>query len=145
MPKRKENLVLKPMDDEVIAYDPETQLAFCLNRTAASVLENCEVETSVQTLLGHVGDAPGSKELLELTLNELASQGLITGHVSSGLSRRSFLAKWGKVAAALPLVAMVSVPTPAAAASGVQDFADGLSFDGDLPTEDPIPGTGDNP
>ena len=118
MPNRKDNLDWNALGDELMIYDTETEVAYCLDPLAARVFQACDGHTRK----AHVAKEllPGTEcagDLLEVTLSELHQQGLLKERVRGALSRRSFLAKWGAAAATLPIIASISAPAPGHALS----------------------------
>jgi len=153
MPKTKEGLSFHDVGKEVIVYDSEQEMAYCLNPTAAQVIKLCDGETSLQDARTRLEPSPAADDLLSLSLRVLSSNKLLADSPVSTMDRREFLAKWGKVAIALPLVAMISAPLPAAAQSGgggggapdpgVQGSGDASGNPGS-PENAPDPSTGDD-
>lgn len=120
MPQRKAALVFSQVGDELLVFDPHNHQVHSLNASAAEVFRACD------------GSCLGMAEALELdtvalAVTEFQKLGLLEESDSPPLGRREFLARWGKVAA-LPVIATVALPQPAAASSG-------CTFDcGDDPT-----------
>jgi len=132
-PLARADLLTEEVEDEMLVYDEEHDLACRLNRTAAVTWRACDGERSVSDLVGVLAEEVGDladEDLVLVTLDSLAEQGLIeSGYeqrevTASKLSRRRFIRRVGVVsaaAAALPLVQSIVAPVPAAAVSG--DFA----------------------
>jgi hypothetical protein len=127
---RTEGLLTEELDDELLAYDEQRQLAFRLNPTAAAVWQNSDgrrtVADLVDVLRAAIGDV-ADEDLVMVTLDQLVEQGLIeSGYMhrdpgEAGVSRRRFIRRAGVVGAvalALPVVESIVAPTPAAAQSG---------------------------
>lgn len=119
-PKRRvEGLITKQLDGETLIYDLETHQATCLNALAEAVLNDCDGALSVQAL----GEIHGV-EAANAALRKLSKAGLLQkGYAApKGPNRREAMrqiaggARLAAVAAA-PVVATISVPTAAQAAS----------------------------
>lgn len=128
MPKAVTDLLVTAVGEELLLYTQEHNEAICLNSTAALVFQACDGETARETVAERLAPGEAGEALLDIALGDLAARGLIPQQKQSGMSRRHFLHKWGTVAAALPLVAAVATPLPAAAAS--VDALSGLPGDG---------------
>ena len=101
-----------------MVYDTEHEVAYCLNSVAGDVLLACDGQSSKEVVIGQLGDSAHAADLLETTLTELQERGLLKASPREGFSRRSFLARWGAVAAALPIIASIQAPQEAHAQSG---------------------------
>ncbi|MCA9791927.1 MAG: hypothetical protein KC910_09035 [Candidatus Eremiobacteraeota bacterium] len=120
MPRRRVDLVWSQASEELVVFDPHRQQVHSLSATAAKVFKACD--GSVLAL-----DNAQERDAVELALAEFHNLGLLEEDPRAGLSRRTFLARWGKLAA-LPVITSVILPRPAAALSG-------CTFDcGDDPT-----------
>lgn len=104
-PEIRPDLVITPLEQETLVFDPETSLVHLLDETTSQTLrrlqEGQELDDSDQESLG---------------LEELARLGLLRGGLEQAISRRAALARLAKVAA-VPAVLSVLAPIPAAAAS----------------------------
>lgn len=129
MPLAKPHLERTPLGDELIVFDPQTELTICLNQTAATILSHCDGKTKKQLVAERLGEAQFRDDLLELTLSELARKQLLATNMEPTLTRRDFLARWGATAALIPLVASIQTPAAAQAVSpgggGVDGGPDG--------------------
>ena len=127
VPPARKKLLLLELEDEVLMYDSERNVAHCLNRTAGLVWKHCDGRTSVDEILHMLQD--GSHSPVDQTVVWLALEQLNKAHLleepipprdlkSKGLSRRDLIRKLGMASAvALPLVTSVLAPTAAHAAS----------------------------
>jgi len=122
-PRACSGVVVRPVGDEVVVYDPDTFTAHCLNRTAAIVLRTADGERSVtaiaRVLALEVGTQP-DEDVVWATLELLAAAKLIEPNPArpTSPSRRHALRQMGLGAAVLaPIVASLVVPTPAQAAA----------------------------
>ncbi len=124
---RKEGLVIKEVDDEVLIYDLARDQAHCLNASAARIWRLCDGKSSVDQLaitLGRDSDAQPDANLILLGLQDLQRNHLLeiensTSHalIAQGMSRREAVRRIGIGAAiALPLVISISAPTAVQAA-----------------------------
>jgi hypothetical protein len=124
---RNADLLTEELDDELLVYDQNQDVACRLNRTAALVWRNANGERSisdlVEVLRAEVGDL-ADEDLVLVTLDRLNEQGLIeSGFVrrdadTARLSRRRFIRRVGVVgsaALALPVVQSIVAPSLAAA------------------------------
>jgi len=138
---RTADLLTEEVDDELLVYDEDRDLACRLNRTSAIVWRACDGERTVTDLLRLLADELGGvadEDLVLMTLDHLAEHGLIeSGYEqrelsASKLSRRRFIRRVGVVsaaAAALPLVQSIVAPAPAAAFSlGYYLYVDSGTF-----------------
>lgn len=122
---RKRDLIVKELQDEVMAYDSERNKAYCLNQTSAMIWKNCDGKTTVsemtQALRGV--DSSINDSVVWLALRQLESDGLLEETVAApaemaGLTRKDVIKKFGLAAAIVPLIAALAAPTPAKAWSG---------------------------
>lgn len=134
-------LVVQQVGDETLVYDQQRHMAFCLNRIAAAVWNQCDgqqdatqIAEKVTVLLAH----PVSTDIVEFALTQLSNDSLLQVLVAAlppvevaGISRRSLIARAGAGAVMLlPVVAAISAPRAAQAYSGGVD----------LPQDDPSRG-----
>lgn len=117
------------LDDELLVFDEQRQLACRLNRTAALVWENCDGERDVAELVEVLHDELGEladEDLVMVTLDRLDEHGLLkSGYIQRSadearFSRRRFIRRVGVVgtaALALPVVQSIVAPASAAAQS----------------------------
>jgi coenzyme PQQ synthesis protein D (PqqD) len=69
MLRRREGLSERALPDELVLYDPETDKAYLLNRSAAAIWDLCDGERSMPELAAELaGGVPG-----EILLQEVAS------------------------------------------------------------------------
>lgn len=118
MPKRREDLELTELESESVCYVPGRGEGLFLNDTATLVLKHCDGKTDRSAVVQRLGteDQKAGEDLLALTLAELEQQDLLLGSPGQTLSRSDFLRKW-TVAAALPLISVITLPSPAQAQS----------------------------
>ena len=142
---RREGIISKQSDGELLVYDRTRDQAHCLNASAAAIWKLCDGRTSVPEIARRLGVADGSKHLAgggrRSPVDSQASQGIDEQVVWLGLdelrrkhlletapawpqtgihsmSRREAVRRIGLGAAiALPLVATIISPTPAQAAT----------------------------
>lgn len=121
---RKDGLVVQEMPDEVLVYDLDDNKAFCLNPTAASIWKSCDGHRSVADIASALEggrDREAKENIVWLALDQLREKGLIEAGLESrfkGQTRREVLKKVGlATAVALPVVAMLSFPSTALAAT----------------------------
>ena len=121
---RKDNLVVEPLEDELLVYDITTDEAHCLNASAALVWQNCDGQTSLSQLVKLVEQRlrlPAGGDVTSLALQQLSRKGLLTERLCSTtpalISRRSLIRSLGLAAGSLPLIISIVSPTPAQAAT----------------------------
>lgn len=120
MPKRVEGLVVEHLGAESLVFDPKTKQVHVLNPTTAFVLERCDGRKERGTAARDLEQrfvSRGGADLVAMALAELQKAGVIVADKQEAPSRREFAVRWGKVAAALPIVASIVAPTPAMAGS----------------------------
>jgi Coenzyme PQQ synthesis protein D (PqqD) len=128
LPKaRQDGLLAEEVDDELVVYDRETHRAHRLNRTARSVWQACDGQTTVGELSTRLQDelelTTADEDLVWLTLRDLEQAKLLEESqtpppAGNGVSRRQLVHRLGLVgglAALLPVVQTMRVPTPAQA------------------------------
>ena len=49
-PKRREGLIERELQEELMLYDPETDRAFLLNRTSAAIWDLCDGQNTAQEI-----------------------------------------------------------------------------------------------
>lgn len=137
---RRDDIVTREIDGELLIYDCVRDKAHCLNETAAAIWKHCDGKTSpgeiAESLTKEKNGATGEaviavgesivwlgldelrrKHLLKETSNwPLIASGFQSGNGKSMLSRREAIRRIGLGAAiALPVVATITAPTPAQA------------------------------
>lgn len=117
--------VATDMGDELLVYHFATGEASLLNPTAASIFRACGSRERIDEVCQNLtSDQPLARELLWMSLNQLQGKRLIVNRpLPDDITRRAFLSRWGKLAAALPVIVSVASPTPARAASCLADQA----------------------
>lgn len=119
---RADELVVRDMDGEVLVYDLNRDEAITLNLFAAAVWRACDGITTVAGLLAKLqAQMPGdvvSEVAIWRALDMLSRCDLLQEPVIAPVShvRRDMIKALG-IAAAVPIVSMIVVPTPAQAAS----------------------------
>ena len=122
---RKDELIVKEVDDELLVYDKQTDEAHCLNNTAAQVWRNCDGEKSIADIQVSVENEVGKQvdeELVWLALDQLERSKLLdrvppTAPILSGMNRRQLMRTIGLTAAAIPLVTSIVAPSAVSATS----------------------------
>lgn len=113
---RQTGLIIEELPDEVLVYDSDRDRALCLNRTAALVWKHCDGKTTsthMARLLEQEFQITEGDEVVSLALEQLEKSHLLTGKTrahASGLSRRELIGRIG-VAAAVPVISLILVPT----------------------------------
>jgi hypothetical protein len=122
---RKENLIVKEVDGEVLVYDLKNDKAHCLNQTAARIWQYCDGRRSIAEiaeLMSTPGNTPVADAVVLLALDQLQKFALLeTKHepVSelAGMNRRELVRRIGIGALALPIIISITAPTASAQGS----------------------------
>lgn len=117
LPRKFDDLQVTVVGDELLVYNPRTNLAHCLNSTATRVFHLCDGETSWSAAIERLGGDEHSGELLQVSLRLLNDKELLIPLAMDTISRRTFIERWGRAVAVLPVVATILTPKPAAAMS----------------------------
>lgn len=121
---RKDKLLSRQLDDDLLIYDVERYKAHCLNPTAALVFSLCDGERSEDELAKAVGERLGVDDpqpLVQLALAQLDRARLLErsgpARPPSGVSRRRLLQ--GAAAVLLPAITSLMAPEAASAGSSI--------------------------
>lgn len=81
-PRKKSNLEIKEVEEDLIIYDPSKDAIFLLNKTAKIVLEMCDGNFSVKEMADIISQTLNldKKEILEdlkKSLNELRKKNIV--------------------------------------------------------------------
>ena len=127
-PKSKDsNMLVQSIEDELMLYDLERNVAYCLNKTSAMVYQLCDGQRTITEISGLMSKQLKSKvseEFVWLALDGLRKDELLVNNneISSqfmGMSRREIVRKVGLASMiALPIIANITAPQAAAANSG---------------------------
>jgi hypothetical protein len=126
--RRKKNLIVDDLPDEVLVYDLDRHKAHCLNSTAAVVWRKCDGQTTTQEIARRLQrdlDQPFNEALVWLALRQLNKIHLLEEPVGlppqvAGISRREMVRTLGIAAAvAVPLITSIVSPTAVQAATCV--------------------------
>ena len=125
--RRKKDLAVQNLLDEVLVYDLRNHRAHRLNRAAAMVWRHCDGKTTISQLariLADKLDEPADREVVRYALSRLGRVHLLEGEAQvEKYSRRDFIHRLKKVGLAasvmLPVVSSIVAPTPAHAMSCV--------------------------
>ncbi len=123
---RREGIVIKEFEGEVLIYDLERDKAHCLNPLAGRIWRHCDGRATageIAASLSHEG-LPVDERVVWLGLEELRKSNLLeettekpTRHPLMDMSRREAVRRLGIGAAImLPLVASIAAPTAVEAA-----------------------------
>ncbi len=124
---RRERIVIKEFEGEVLVYDLDRDQAHCLNPLAGSIWRHCDGRTTAREIAASLSHAQGStvdENVVWLGLEELRRSHLLEEsgdkvpcRAAMSMSRREAVRRMGLGAAiALPLVASMGVPTAVEAA-----------------------------
>lgn len=125
---RREGIIIRDFEGEVLVYDVERDKAHCLNSLAGQIWRHCDGRTTVSEIAASLSHQNGCKiddNVALLGLEELRRSHLLVEPASStpgfrlpSMSRREAVRRIGIGAAvALPLVASMTVPTAVEAAA----------------------------
>ncbi|HVQ36424.1 MAG TPA: PqqD family protein [Pyrinomonadaceae bacterium] len=144
---RRDGLIRKEVDGELLVYDRERNQAHCLNGSAAAIFKLCDGHTPVKEIAASLTKEVGAtvdERVVWLALTDLRRTHLLDEarstlasddsnrsnqkqkndewpRVTLGMSRREAVRRIGLgVAIALPVVISITAPTPAQALSCVQ-------------------------
>ena len=126
---RHEGLVVQEMPDEVLVYDLNTNKAHCLNKSAAAVWKNCDGSNSISdiaAILKNEFKTQVSDDFVWLAIDQLGKDELLEQKLTApanGLTRREAMRRVALASlVALPVVASLTAPTAAQAASVCQSL-----------------------
>ena len=118
---RKDNLVIRELDDETLVYDTGRDKAHCLNRTTALVWNHCDGKTTAAQAarsLQNELDVAIDTDLIWLAVKQLERFHLVESNGKSpSVSRRNLVLKYAPLALALPVIMSISAPAPAGVSS----------------------------
>jgi hypothetical protein len=123
---RRNNIVIKKLDEETLIYDLKINKAICLNMTSARIFHLCNGTRTVSQIAKEMSlsmKTPIGKEFVMLAIEQFSKDHLLenkgeTTKFFNRLSRRELIRKVGfGSAVALPLVSSVIAPQSAAAQS----------------------------
>jgi hypothetical protein len=126
--------LVRELQDELLVYDLDRHEAHCLNRTAGIVWRHCDGQTTaaqLATCLQEKLQVPADEAMVWLALDRLGRAGLLQERVTAAAgapvpSRREAMRKFAHLGGAsvlLPLVTSILVPTPAQAATCIDQTA----------------------
>lgn len=121
---RKDQLIVKEVDGEVLVYDLQRDKAHCLNSTAALVWKYCNGQTGVSEIAKSLGDETQTvvdDRIVWLALDQLEKFDLLEIVPARppqfmGMNRRQLVKRIGVAALALPII--ISIAAPNAQAQG---------------------------
>jgi hypothetical protein len=130
IPPKHVDAISRQVDGEWLVLDTATNRAHCLNETAGRVWSMCDGATSITDMLTSLresGPDACDEAVVWLALKQLRRSGLLPRGTAFPdnvqlLSRREVVRKIGVAAmVAVPMVTSILVPTPAQAASCIQN------------------------
>ncbi len=124
---RKDQLIVKEVDGELLVYDLDSNQAHCLNETAARVWKNCDGKRTVaqlRELMEQETNSPVPEEMVRLALDQLEKFKLLDdapakSFAMSSLNRRELVKRIGITALAVPVIISIAAPNAQAQASKV--------------------------
>ena len=123
---RRERLVVKALEDELLIYDLDSHRAYCLNRTAALIWNACDGRRTVKEMARFVekeGEHPVDESFVLYGLNQLSRFKLLEERTDrhafeERMTRRELARRLGFATAALiPLISAIEAPTAAQAST----------------------------
>lgn len=122
LPKaRSTRLVVRELDSETLIYDRVSHKATCLNAFSAQVWRLCDGNRTVHDITEALAPADPAEGTVALTLKKLTQANLLTGMIRGTHSaprdhtRRTVIHGALALAAAIPVVTTITVPTAAQA------------------------------
>ena len=123
---RKDQLIVKEVDGEVLVYDLRSDKAHCLNSTAGLVWKQCDGKRGVAEIAKSLGDETQTvvdDRIVLLALDQFEKFHLLEDvpvkpAYLAGMKRRELVRRIGIGALALPLIISITAPTALAQASG---------------------------
>lgn len=116
---RSTDLILQPIDQEMLVYDGTTERAYVLNPTAGAVWRACDGKRSASDIASYLSQQTPTTELTVWyalgQIQELLEDPVELPKTLWGISRREFLKRAGLVGAAVTIPVIVSMVAPAAA------------------------------
>lgn len=133
---RRDGLVVREVEGELLIYDLARDRAHCLNAASALVWKSCDGSNGAAELAEILRRETGTaacEEVVALALKQLGRRHLLEegwgGGAVTRVSRRELLSKYLPVALTLPVVLSIAAPT--AALAGASCIANGLSCTSD--------------
>jgi hypothetical protein len=124
---RKSGLIIQEVDSEILIYDQNTDKAHCLNQTAAKVWKYCDGETALADAcisLSRDLETQVDEKLIWYAVDQFSKDNLLEKEIApppfiiAGMNRRQMVRTLGLAAiVAVPLVTSIVAPTPAQAAT----------------------------
>lgn len=122
---RREGIITKEVDGELLIYDSARDKAHCLNTSAAAIWKLCDGCTSIPHIARSVSKSlrvPVEEIMVLLALrllsaNHLLAEGYEVSRLPMDSSRRALVRRLGVGMALLPLITSISAPTALAAVS----------------------------
>ncbi|HKO96945.1 MAG TPA: PqqD family protein [Pyrinomonadaceae bacterium] len=122
---RREGIITKEVDGELLIYDRERDRAHCLNFSAAAIWTRCDGRTSVPEIARTVTKLFGvriEERLVYFALKQFSSHRLLVGgydasSIPPDLTRRTIVRRLGVGFALVPLITSITAPTAFAAIS----------------------------
>lgn len=120
------DIVIQPLDGELLIYDLEINKAYCLNKTSALIWQACNGENSVNGISRIVSKNLGQQvnvNLIQLALDEFRKNNLLTNSEEANfaldkMSRRQLIRNVAlNTAIVLPTISSLIAPTAAMAGS----------------------------
>lgn len=122
---RRQDIVTKEIDGELLIYDCVRDEAHCLNQSAAAIWKLCDGRTGISEMAQLVSRAtriPVDEVVIHSALEQLSARELLAKpddvrSRSFDISRRSLALRLGVAVALLPLITSIAAPTALAAVS----------------------------
>jgi hypothetical protein len=132
---RQTGLIIKEIPGELLIYDSDRERALCLNRAAASVWKHCDGKTTparMARVIEQELQIEEGEDIVALALEKLQESHLLIGKAAEGrgLSRRELMGRIG-IAAAVPIISLVLVPTAKAGTASCTPNEGSCTLNGD--------------
>lgn len=122
---RREGMITKEVDGELLVYDRERDRAHCLNATAALIWRRCDGRLNVAEIARSCSESLGAPvdelmvhlALKQFTSNHLLTEGYKALSIPPDISRRTLIRRLGVGVALLPVITSITAPTAMAAVS----------------------------
>lgn len=116
---RKDNLIVKELQDELLIYDTTENKAFCLNKTAWMIMDQCDGQTTMAEAAKRIGKklkTDVDEQVFWMALTQLKRNGLLDKSTPipeiPKVSRRDLVGSTMTLGIALPAIFALGVAPP---------------------------------
>ena len=121
---RTQKLIVQELDDELLIYDLETNKAFCLNKTASLILNECDGKKTIEEACQNLSrklKTEIDENIVWMALGQLKKRSLLMEDNKTvkipEINRRQLVKSGLALGVALPLITMIVAPTAVMAQS----------------------------